>query len=308
MQELSGKCNEAIIVLHGGAGEWDPGHPKLKEATEELIEIAREGIAALVAKMPTLDVAVHCLMGMEDRPIFNAGTGATLQGDGEARLTAALMNGPTQTFSGVVGATNLTNPSLLARELQSHPSRVLHGPGVELLASHLGLERLSPVTEERKRLHAMRLKKKSPAGGPLDFDTVGCVIRTKEGHLVAGTSTGGRGFVIPGRVSDAATVAGTYASRFAAISATGVGEEIVDDALAARIEVRVRDGATLMKACGTSFREAKKLKRTYGWISLDKAGHWYAGHVTPTMSYVVISPKGIVASSLPKSTNTKKRK
>ena len=51
--------------------------------------------------------------------------------------------------------------------------------------------------------------------------------------LAAGTSTGGRGFEYPG-VTDSATVAGNYASRFAAISATGIGEEIVDDALAAR--------------------------------------------------------------------------
>ena len=43
------------------------------------------------------------------------------------------------------------------------------------------------------------------------------------GYISAGTSTGGVGGEIPGRVSDSPTVAGNYANEFAGVSATGIG-------------------------------------------------------------------------------------
>ena len=48
-----------------------------------------------------------------------------------------------------------------------------------------------------------------------------------DGNLAVATSTGGKGFEIPCRVSDSATVAGNFANNFAGISCTGVGEDIV---------------------------------------------------------------------------------
>jgi L-asparaginase len=166
---------------------------------------------------------------------------------------------------------------------------VLTSPGAELLARELGLPVADLVTPARRKRWYDR-----------GCDTVGCLVRTASGQLYAGTSTGGRGYETPGRVSDSATVAGTYCTGFAAVSATGVGEEIVDDAVAARLETRRRDGLSLADAAHRCFEEAKAKSRAYGWIAADAQGFWSAVHTTPAMTYIVIgAEEGEVTSSSP---------
>jgi L-asparaginase len=236
-------------------------------------------------------VLTDVLVKLEDDPQFNAGLGSALQSDGQTRLTAAVMDGERQSFSGVISCSSIRNPSLLARHLQTRNSRVLTNPGSELLARELGLPVSSNLTSQRIDDWA----KKVPG---TSCDTVGCVIRTVKGRILVGTSTGGRGFEFPGRVSDSGTVAGTYASKFAGISATGVGEEIVDDGLGVRLETRRRDGMTLEKAGRLAFSEAAARKRLYGWIAVDSEGYWNVAYTTAAMSFVVYDEKGLVESSL----------
>lgn len=283
MQELYGQCRGAMVVLHGGAASTDPsGHAAINAATAALRAIAQRALAALKEGKSPLDVVVDCLKSMELDEQFNAGRGAALQADGQARLTAALMDGPKQTFSGVISSSYIAHPSLIARHLQGQSSRVLTSPGSELVARELGLPIESALVAARVKSWTDRLAK-----GETFCDTVGALVRTRDGKLYAGTSTGGRGFEFPGRVSDSATVAGTYCTSVAGVSATGIGEEIVDDALAARLETRRRDGATLEAASRLCFKEAVAKKRSYGWIAVDTTGHWAAAHATPAMTYVV---------------------
>ena len=293
MSILNGKAQGITVLLHGGAGGQDPKTlTALATATAALQRIAQQAIAKLLTGADALDVVVFCLQFMEDDPQFNAGLGSALQADGVPRLTAAIMNGATQTFSGVIGATNIGHPSVLARHLQNASSRVLSSPGVEHLARELKQPVVSLLTHER-------LQRWVEKAGESCCDTVGCLIVSATGQLVAGTSTGGRGFEMPGRVSDSATVAGTYCSSAAAISATGIGEQIVDDAVAARIETRRRDGLPLAKASQKTYEEAMSRGRSYGWIAADGEGHWSVAYTTPAMSYVVRSAAdGEVASSL----------
>src|SRR5690606_20778574 len=75
--------------------------------------------------------------------------------------------------------------------------------------------------------------------------TVGCVAIDANRNLAAATSTGGKGFEIPGRISDSATVAGNYVNQHCGVSLTGVGEDIVSGAVAAKIVTRVTDGMSL---------------------------------------------------------------
>src|SRR5262249_34844038 len=145
---------------------------------------------------------------------------------GQARVTAALMDGPKTSFSGIISSCYILHPSVLARHLQEKSARVLTAPGSELLARELGLPVVNLVTPKRLK----RWVDRGAAAAEVDrfsCDTVGALVRTADGKLYAGTSTGGRGFETPGRVSDSCTVAGTYCSGHAAVSATGVGEEIV---------------------------------------------------------------------------------
>ncbi len=296
MRIVDGSFAAPIIALHGGAGGQDPKSPDaIASATMSLLAIAAAAKGLLAKNVSASEVLIHCLKAMEADPQFNAGLGSALQADGHVRMTAAVMSGSTQTFSGVIGATDMLHPSVLANHLQKSDSRVLSSPGVELLARQIGIPVASPITQSRLTQWVDKVKAAS-------CDTVGCLILTTDGKLYAGTSTGGRGFETPGRVSDSATVAGTYASAFAAISATGVGEQIIDDAVAARLETRCRDGMNLGTAAHKTFAEAQARSRSYGWIAISKNGEWSAAHTTPAMSYVVQGAgEGEIASSKAKS-------
>jgi L-asparaginase len=93
-----------------------------------------------------------------------------------------------------------------------------------------------------------------------------------EGRLAVGTSTGGKGLERLGRVSDSATPAGNYATGAAAVSCTGIGEDILDECLAARIVVRVTDGMDIAAAFEKSFAEATANGRDFGAIALSHQG------------------------------------
>jgi len=290
-----------LVLLHGGAGAMDPKRARAKQAVASLTAIAQRGFRALAAGADPAEVAAACCWRLEQDPLFNAGIGSALQSDGALRLSAALMVGQKQSFSGVVNASYLDHPIELSLALQGRSARVLSHPGTELLARELGLAVTLPLSQARSQAWLGRLQQDDyrPLGaarrrtrGP-GSDTVGCLVRSARGALVAASSTGGRGFEYPGRVSDTCTVAGTYASKFAAVAATGVGEQIVDDALASRIETRVRDGMTVIEASEKCLREAKQRKRAYGWLSLSPQ-HWCVTHTTLSMPYVVVGqgPRG----------------
>ena len=290
----SGLSEPGLFILHGGAGPMDPSKSGIKEATQLLIDIATEALNRQRSnQLDRLNFATELLMGMENQPRFNAGFGAALQQDGDARVSAALMDGEQQRFSGVIGVSRLRHPSKIALAQQQASSRVLAYPGAEYRARELGLPAESLVTP--KRLQQWHEKASRPEAQ--SFDTVGVVICEPDGHCVAGTSTGGRGYEYPGRVSDSATVAGNYASQYCAVSATGVGEEIVDDALSARLETRVRDGRSLADSSELCYREATTWHRSYGWIAVSRSGEWTIAHTTPAMSYVIMNFNGEVLAS-----------
>ena len=103
--------------------------------------------------------------------------------------------------------------------------------------------------------------------------TVGCVALDSNGELAAATSTGGKGFEVPFRVSDSATIAGNYANEKPGVSCTGVGEDIVRGAIAAKIVTRVTDGFSLEEANIKTFGELKSFGGFAGAISIDSHGN-----------------------------------
>ncbi|MEN8260576.1 MAG: isoaspartyl peptidase/L-asparaginase, partial [Pseudomonadota bacterium] len=208
---------------------------------------------------------------LEACPFFNAGYGAVIQSDGMARLSASLMDGRKQKFSGVQLATHLIHPSKLAYALQERDESVLGPLGAQLLARELGMPPANPATPDRARRWAAFLEGPDSAAR---HGTVGSVVLDKRNALAAATSTGGNGVNFPERVSDSATAAGNYASSHGAISCTGVGEQIVDDGLAIRLETRVRDGKSMVEASELAYVEAASRSRKYGWIGVDCMGNW----------------------------------
>jgi L-asparaginase len=102
--------------------------------------------------------------------------------------------------------------------------------------------------------------------------TIGVVALDRQGKITAGTSTGGKGLERIGRVSDSAMPAGNYANPQAGVSCTGIGEDIIDECLAAKVVIRVTDGFSLLEAMEKSITESYQNKRDLGAIAIDFTG------------------------------------
>jgi len=107
------------------------------------------------------------------------------------------------------------------------------------------------------------------------------------GDLAAATSTGGKGFEIPGRVSDSATAAGNYSNNFAGVSCTGVGEDIVSGAVAVKIVTRVTDGLSLHLATEKTLDEMKPYDGFAGIIGIAANGDMYHADTHPYMVWAL---------------------
>ena len=293
MNQIYGNKTGPLLIIHGGASPIDPKGDALKEALDSIEIMANSCMEELLGGTSGLKVVVNCLEMLENDSKFNAGVGSALQSDGLPRLTSSVMDGNRQNFSGVISVPYLTNPSKLAEKLQRRNAKVLTSPGAELLARELKLPIASNLTEKRSKKWLDTLDKKNYPPS-VEHDTVGCVVIDSKGRLASGSSTGGVGNEYPGRVSDSGTVSGNYASKFAAITVTGKGEQITNDAVASKTETRIRDGMSLEDAFGKTFKEGKKRNRIYGWIGLDSTGTWGVAHLTKAMPFVVWDSTGLV--------------
>lgn len=276
-----------VMLIHGGAGalEHDPDWRAGQNAFMQ--QLATSVWPAIAAGQSAVAAVADIVERLEACPLFNAGYGAALQSDGLARLSASLMDGERQKFSGVLLATHIVHPVRLAEALQKRDESVLGPFGAQLLARELCIPPQNPVTPERARRWLDQLESRA---APMDgFGTVGAVVLDGEGRLAAATSTGGGRFNSPERISDSATVAGNYASAHAAVSCTGIGEQIVDDGLAVRLETRVRDGLSIVEASERTYREAIEQRRRYGWIAVDHRGAWALCRTTESMPCAAMS-------------------
>lgn len=274
---IEGNTTGPILLLHGGAGNAPSEHFLSSDKFDSLDRICAKTWSLLHSGTMAIESVKSCVQELEDDPLFNAGRGSTLCSDGLVRVSASIMDSQQECFSGVSCATHLQNPIVLAAALQSREDRVLGPTGAQLLARELAVPPQDPVTDtQAARWAEYRFEASS--------GTVGAVARDSSGTLAAATSTGGRGFTFPDRLSDVSTVAGNYSSRFACISCTGIGEHIVDSALAARLETRVRDGCTFHEASRRCLSEAQDRQRSFGWIGMDWQGNWGIYYTTSGMS------------------------
>lgn len=280
-----GTASSPCLLIHGGAGSI-PEDGRARQMAASLRRIAAQGYAVLAGGGSALDAAVNAVRLLEDDPLFNAGTGSKLQIDGRARMSAAVMDGASERFAGVVNIEELANPILLSRALLDDDARVLAGPGALARARELGLPEKDVRTAERIAAWEARMKGGDPDPSQQGrTGTVGAVALDLRGDLAAATSTGGRGYEAVGRVSDTPTVAATYANSHAAVSLTGVGEHIVDGALGARLVAMVEGGLSLEQAQERLLAHMHRRRWEAGLIAVDARGDWIAGNSTPGMSW-----------------------
>lgn len=241
------------IVIHGGAGngivegrfsaeEEEAYEAALTEATEAGYAVLEKGGSAEAAVIAAIKV-------LEDNPLFNAGKGAVFTAEGKVEHDASLMHGTSKAAGAVASVTTIRHPIEAAQAVMDHsPHVMLTGKGAELFARDQGLQLVENnffFTEKRYnqflRAKEKRSEERSYLSEDFKFGTVGAVALDQEGHIVAGTSTGGMTYKLYGRVGDSPIIgAGTYAdSKLGGISATGHGEFFIRYAVAYDIVARV---------------------------------------------------------------------
>ena len=314
------------FAIHGGAGVIERASltPEQDVAYRAALTRALAAGSGVLANGGTaMDAVQAAIQLMEDDPLFNAGRGAVFTAAGRNELDAAVMNGADLTAGAVAGLTTTRHPIAAARAvMEQSPHVMLIGQGADSFAASVGLEQVAPsffFTERRWRgletaLRAQNLPiPERPAGAPAapapgamaevapplnerKFGTVGAVALDSQGHLAAGTSTGGTTAKRWGRVGDVPVIgAGTYASNRdgCAVSATGDGEFYIRASVARDICARIQAGATGQAAGQAEVEDALSLGGSGGVIVMDTEGR-PAFALTTSGMY-----RGAVSSSAP---------
>jgi beta-aspartyl-peptidase (threonine type) len=214
----------------------------------------------------SLDAVEAAVVALEDDPLFNAGTGSTLNSLGKVEMDAAIMAGESLRAGAVAAVSGIKNPIKLAHQIMEDGRHVmLAGDGALIFARQIGFAQVpvESLISERER------DRWQSAHG-----TVGCVAFDREGKLAVATSTGGTFNKLPGRVGDSPLLGcGTYASKYGAVSCTGHGEAIMRILMARRALEYLQDGREPFAAARRAVDDLQQLTgSTGGLILIDPAG------------------------------------
>lgn len=269
------------LVVHGGAGTWDV------EARVDAIRGVRAAAVSarrvLAAGGTAIDAVVAAVVALEDNPLFNAGTGACLNLDGEAEMDAQVMVGERLAAGAVAALARVRNPVLVARRVMERTEHVLLvGAGAQRFARAMGFDDYDPVTPRARARWRERLAER---GG-----TVGAVARDANGSFAAATSTGGVSLKLPGRVGDTPVPgAGNYATPFAAASATGHGELMLRTLATKRVCDWIERGLGAQAAVDQVLAEmADTVGAEAGLIAVARDGEIGIAHGTPQMPFAYV--------------------
>jgi L-asparaginase / beta-aspartyl-peptidase len=252
------------IIVHGGAGPIRDNSllarlEGCKAAALASWEILDQGGLAT-------DAAEAAVVVLEDNPIFNAGTGSTLNSLGTVEMDAAIMEGHSLRAGSVAAVARIKNPIKLARRIMDDGRHLmLAGEGALMFAREIGFPECPPETlivdREKQRWESKH-------------GTVGCVALDSNGHLAVATSTGGIFDKLPGRVGDSPLIGcGTYAGDYGAASCTGQGEAIIRTVLGKSAVDLLKAGVDRQSAAEQAVALlAEKTGGTGGLILIDRQG------------------------------------
>lgn len=266
------------LIIHGGFFSESSTSAETKLLKQQALQRIAKDAHNFLCYHSALETVVYAVSMLEDCDLFNAGIGSQIQSDGKIRMSASVMDGESLRFSGVINIEDVKNPILVAEKLFSYDDRVLGGEGATNFARSQGFEHFSTEIPQRRKEYEAKLV--STGSG-----TVGCVAIDENGKIAAATSTGGKGFEIPGRISDSATTAGNYANKYCGISCTGVGEDIVSAAVASTIAIRVKDGFSIEEAFKRTYEELKPFDGFSGSIGIDNQGNIFHLDSHPSMVF-----------------------
>lgn len=283
-------ANKLAIIVHGGAGRIR--NEELPQRLEGCREAALAGWKILKQGGPSLDAAEAAVVILEDNPLFNAGTGSTLNSLGAVELDAAIIDGDTLSAGAVAAVQGIKNPIKLARRVMEDGRHVLLAcAGARLFAREIGFPECSPdtlIVETEQE----RWKEK--------HGTVGCVALDSAGKIAVATSTGGIFNKFPGRVGDSPLLGcGTYADELGGVSCTGDGEAIMRVVLAKSTLELLKSGADPHAAANQAVvLLAKKTGSAGGLIVIDRQGRvGYARNTLRMPVCLVTESRGVETDS-----------
>jgi beta-aspartyl-peptidase (threonine type) len=232
------------------------------------------------------------VVALEDNPLFNAGTGSTLNSLGHVEMDAAIMEGRSLRAGAVAAVSGIKNPIQLARRVMEDGRHVMiAGEGARLFARQVGIAECPVesliVERERKRWESKH-------------GTVGCIAFDSRGHLAAATSTGGIFNKLPGRVGDSPLIGcGTYADDYGAASCTGDGEAIIRLLLAKNAVGYLQEGSEAPKAAELAMIDLDddRIRGAGGIILIDRFGKIGYARNTAHMPVCWITAAGVRTDS-----------
>ena len=264
-------------MVHGGAGSRAMTKTQracLSEALVKGYELLKQGASSLNA----VEAAVRLL---EASGLFNAGVGSHLQMDGVRRMDASIMEGSRLGAGAVAAIERVRHPISAARLVMEQTAHVLLvGRAATAFARHFNLQSQAPLSRA-ERFRAGARRPVGPSRRTLRLFREITVRsrrrrRTDERETV-GASTGGIGFMLPGRVGDSSLIgSGVYADdESGAVSMTGLGEGIIRVAVAKEINDRLAAGHNPVRAAQMVLSKlAERVKGRAGALVLSADGRF----------------------------------
>lgn len=304
------RTQKPAIVVHGGAGTWQP--ERSRPGIVGVKRAAKTGLGILRNGGSVVDSVMEAVAVMEDDGAFNAGYGSSLNMEKKVEMEASIMDGKTLRAGAAGLLSDIKNPVRLARVVMERTDHVfVVGEGAEKLANLEHLERRNPITELRLKYYEQQ-KKALLEGKPelprlsnlvkdhpelFTLGTVGAVAIDSEGNVAAATSTGGFPLKLPGRIGDSPLIGcGTYADNLAgACSTTGVGEVAMRLVLAKTVCNYMENGKVAQEAAEMAITlvntRLSSIYNAMGLISIDAYGRIGAAHNSPNMCWAYITPE-----------------
>ena len=250
-----------------------------------------------------LDAVEGAVVSLEDNPLFNAGTGSTLNLLGDIETDAGIMDGRTLRGGAVALLRGIRNPIKAARVVMEKTDHVLiAGNPARKLALANGGQKADLRVGRRVSAWKTELRQLKRGTGPLPpasyelfkstgrvSDTVGAVCLDIRGDVAAADSTGGMSLKLPGRIGDSPILgAGLYADiGLGAATATGVGEQAMR-LLISKLACDMMKRRYAAQAAVDSIRYATGfLGKGLGIITLDRMGRYGVSHNTPNLCWAV---------------------
>jgi beta-aspartyl-peptidase (threonine type) len=312
-----GKTCKPVIVVHGGAGTWNP--VRSQPALKSVKEAANTGFNTLRAAGTAVDAVTEAVALLEDTGAFNAGCGSALNIEKRVEMEAAVMDGETLQAGATALLSEIKNPVRLARVVMEKTDHVfVVGKGAEELARIFNLERRKPATAVQIERYEVQLKSlfADQWGLPrlaalvkahpevFQLETAGAVALDGNGNVAAATSTGGFPLKLSGRIGDSPSIGcGTYAdNQSGACSASGIGEIAIRLVLAKTVCNHIENGKTpqeaVEKAVALVNKRISGAPNAMGLVAIDVHGRIGAAHSSPNLcwAYMTSDHKETVAS------------